>query len=590
MSIMGQDSIMAGSLTGLRGQVFKRYRQLENERSSWRTHWSELTDYLLPRRGRYLLESQNSKGRKRSSKIVDSTASQALRTLSAGLMSGMTSPARPWFRLQTEDPELMDSHEVKVWLSEVETHIRKVLSSSNFYNVAHTTYNELGAFGTACIMRQKHPTKGAHYRPFTAGEYVLAENRFYQTDTMGREFTMTVAQIVETFVIDKRSGEADWTKVSNAVKNLWNQRNYDTLVPVIHMIQPRRESDVDPDSMRGDKKKWMDVYVESGADRDVVLSEGGYNEFPIYAPRWDVLAGEVYGVSPGMEALGDIKQLQHEQKRKAQALDKMVNPPMVASNQLKGKPTTVLPGGTTYVDPIHGGAAGFQPAYTVQPRVNELMMDIQEVQERIQRGFYADLFAMMINSDRRQMTATEVAERHEEKLVLLGPVLQRLNNEFLDPLIEDLFLDAIRSNRLPPAPQQLAGVEVDIKYVSLLAQAQEAVTATTIERTLAFAGNLVAVDPEILDNVDRDEALRQYSDVLGNSPTILRSKDEVSEIRQRRAQQQEAMMAAEQGHMAAQTVNQGAQAAKVLSEADTQSPNALTALLQASGGGGRASI
>lgn len=120
-----------------------------------------------------------------------------------------------------------------------------------------------------------------------------------------------------------------------------------------------------------------------------------------------------------MDHLPDVRQLQHQQKRKAQAIDKMVNPPMTAPTSLKGKPSTVLPGQTTYVDPIQGNTQGFVPAYLVQPRIQEMMVDIQEVQNRIQRGFYADLFAMMINSDRRQMTATEVVERHEEKLVLL---------------------------------------------------------------------------------------------------------------------------------------------------------------------------
>jgi hypothetical protein len=142
--------------------------------------------------------------------------------------------------------------------------------------------------------------------------------------------------------------------------------------------------------------------------------------------------------------------LQHQQKRKAQAIDKMVNPPMVAPTSLKGKPSTVLPGQTTYVDPLQG-AQGFAPAYQVQPRINELMMDIQEVQNRVQRGFYADLFAMMINSDRRQMTATEVVERHEEKLVLLGPVLQRINVELLDPLLDDVFEYALEGGLLPPS-------------------------------------------------------------------------------------------------------------------------------------------
>lgn len=576
MVLQTPENLLNSSLKGKRGAIFLRWKRLENDRSSWRNHWQEISDYLIPRRGRYLLESQNTKGRKRNSKIVDNTGGQSLRTLSAGMMSGMTSPARPWFRLQTPDPEVMEQPGVKDWLGQTERVIRSILTRSNFYNTASTVYTELGAFGTAALYRRRHPTDIVSFRPFTAGEYVIAEDEYGNVNTLGREFTMPVSQVVEQFVIDKVTGDEDWSKVSKAVKRLWNSKNYDELVQIIHMIQPRRMEDRDLSRPLDPKNKaFMDVYMEKGADNDVLLQEGGFDRFPAYVPRWDVLGGEVYGVSPGMEHLGDIKQLQHEQRRKAQAIDKMVNPPMVGSVSLKGKPSTVLPGGTTYVDPQQG-TQGFQPAYLVQPRINEMMMDIQEVQNRIQRGFYADLFAMMINSDRRMMTATEVAERHEEKLVLLGPVLQRLNTEFLDPLIEDVFLFALEAGMLPPPPPALEDMEIDVKYVSLLAQAQEAVAAASIERTFAFAGNLTAVFPDIVDNLDADKAIQNYGEILGTSPDILRDADRVAEIRQRRAEAQQA----EQQMMALQ---QGAQAAKVLSEADTQNPNALTALLQGGG-------
>jgi hypothetical protein len=566
------ENLMNSSLKGKRGAIFLRWKRLEDDRSSWRSHWIEISDYLIPRRGRYLIESQNTKGRKRSTKIVDNTAGQALRTLSAGMMSGMTSPARPWFRLQTPDPALMEGAGVKDWLGQVERSLRTTLTRSNFYNTASTMYTELGAFGTAALYRRRHPTDVVSYRPFTAGEYVIAENEYGEVDTLGREFTMSISQIVEQFVI-RRDGSEDWSNVSKAVKRLWDSKNYDERIEIIHLIQPRRLEDRDLTRPLDPKNKaFMDVYMEKGADGDKLLQEGGFDRFPAYCPRWDVLGGDVYGVSPGMEYLGDIKQLQHEQKRKAQAIDKMVNPPMVGSLSLKGKPSTVLPGGTTYVDPQQG-TQGFQPAYLVQPRINEMMLDIQEVQNRIQRGFYADLFAMMINSDRRMMTATEVAERHEEKLVLLGPVLQRLNTEFLDPLIEDAFMFSLEAGILPPPPPILEGVDLEVKYISLLAQAQEAVAAASIERTFAFAGNLSAAFPEIVDNLNADEALRNYGEILGTSPQILRDADEVAAMREARREAQ----AAEQ--QAAQLM-QGAQAAKVLSEADTQTPNALTSLLQ----------
>jgi hypothetical protein len=556
---------------GKKSTVLRRYVKLENDRTSWRNHWMELSDYLLPRRGRFLYTSQNDRGKKRHNKIIDSTGTQAIRTMAAGMMSGMTSPARPWFRFTTGDEATMDNHQVKVWLAEVERICRTILHKSNFYNVSFTVYSELGAFGTAPLYRQKSFDSVIRFRPFTAGEYVIAENDQGVIDTLGRSFTMTVSQVIEKFVIKSQHGVDDWTGVSRATRNLWNNKSYDELVPVIHMIEPRRKAERDPKSFSNVHMPFKSVYMEQGSDNDAVLFEGGFNRFPAYIPRWDVLQGDVYGRSPGMDSLGDIKQLQQQQKRKAQAIDKMVNPPMTAPTSLRGKPSSVLPGGTTYVDPLQGGQ-GFAPAYLVQPRLGEMQQDIQEVQERIQRGFYADLFAMMINSDRRNITATEVIERQEEKLVLLGPVLQRLNVELLDPLLDDVFQFALEADLLPESPEELQGVDLRVEYVSLLAQAQQAVAASALERTLGFAGNLAAVFPEVSDNIDADAGLRQYAEILGNSPDLLRDSGQVEQLRADRAQ-------AQQQQEAAAMAGQAAQGAKVLSETDTQHPNALTDLL-----------
>ena len=556
---------------GKRSTALRRYIKLENDRSSWRSHWMELTDYLSPRRGRYLIDqSQTNRGKKRSTNIIDNTATQALRTLGAGLMSGMTSPARPWFRFGTPDPDMMDRSEVKVYMAEVEGICRSILHKSNFYNTAYTVYTELGSFGTAPLYRQKSFDSVIRFRPFTAGEYVIAENHYGQVDTCGRNFTMTVAQIIGKFVI-KDNGGYDWTGVSKATKKLWDDKNYDELVPIIHLVEPRHMSDRDTSKPDQLNMPFKSLYFEEGGEGDDVLEEGGYEKLPIYVPRWDVLSGEVYGRSPGMDCLGDIKQLQHQQKRKAQAIDKMVNPPMTAPTSLRGKPSSVLPGHTTYVDPTQGGQ-GFVPAYHVQPRLNEMMMDIESVQERIQRGFYADLFAMMINSDRREMTATEVAERHEEKLVLLGPVLQRLNIELLDPLLDDVFSFAQEAGLLPDPPEVLADVDLRIEYISLLAQAQQAVGASAIERTMSFAGNMVAVFPDIVDNIDADKALRDYGEIVGIAPDMMHDSDTVAKSREARAQQQQQQ---QQMEMA----GQAAQGAKVLSETDSQGTNALTDLL-----------
>ena len=555
---------------GKRSRILRRYVGLENDRSSWRNHWMELSDYLIPRRGRFLFTSMDDRGKKRNNKIIDSTGTQALRTLAAGMMSGMTSPARPWFRFAMQDIDLMDDHAVKTWLADVERVIRGILQKSNFYNSAFTVYSELGAFGTGPLYRQRNFDSVIRFRPFTAGEYVIAENESGVVDTLGRSFTMTVSQVIQKFVIQPDGGE-DWTGVSRATRNLWNQKNYDSLIPIIHMIEPRRKSERDPSNFSQAHMPFKSQYMEQGAENDELLDMRGYKKFPAYIPRWDVLPGDVYGRSPGMDELGDIKQLQQQQKRKAQAIDKMVNPPMTAPTSLRGKPSTVLPGQTTYVDPSQGGQ-GFVPAYQVQPRLHEMQQDIAEVQERIQRGFYADLFAMMINSDRRNITATEIVEKQSEKLVLLGPVLQRLNTELLDPLLDDVFEFAQDAGLLPEAPEALQGVELRVEYISLLAQAQQAVAASALERTMGFVGNMVAVFPEAADNINADEAVRQYAEVLGNSPDLMRDSSEVDAARKAKAE-------AAQQAQAMETATAGAQGAKVLSETDTQRPNALTDLL-----------
>ena len=557
------------SPTSPKSKYLRRWSALESERSSWRSHWMELSDYIAPRRGRFLLQ-EGLKGRKRNTKIIDSTSIIALRTLASGMMSGLTSPARPWFRLATPEREQMEFGPVRDWLDLVEQKIYYILTKSNFYNSIFNVYVELGAFGTAAMWREPSFERVVNYKPLTAGEFALAEGESGDVDTIYREFAMSVGQIVEKFGMSPDGKDIKWENISQSVKNLWDRGNYDTWIDVLHAVEPRRDRDYSKKD--GKNKPFKSCYFELGGEDHKMLSESGYDTFPVYTPRWDVLGGDVYGRSPGMDALGDVKQLQQQQRRKAEGIDKMVNPPMTAPVSLKGKAATVLPGGVTFVDQTQG-QQGFVPTYLVQPRINELMLDIQDVQGRINRVFYADIFAATLQSDRRNVTATEIAERHEEKLILLGPVLQRLNTELFDPLIDDVFAMAYAAGVIPDPPEELQDTDLKVEYISILAQAQQAVGAASIERTLGFVGNLAAANPEVLDKIDFDQAVDEYSSVLGTPSSIIRSDDKVAEMRAGRAQ-------AQAQAQAQQVMAQSAQTAKVLSETDTQNPNALTAIMQ----------
>ena len=515
-----------------RQRVLARKAALVNERSSWISHWREISDYQQPRAGRFFASDRN-RGDKRSNNILDNTAVFGVRTLAAGMMSGMTSPARPWFRLEIEDKDLMESGAVKTWLHESEGVLRAIFGASNTYRSLHTMYEELGLFGTAASVVLPDFDNVIHHYPLTAGEYSLATSSKGVVDTCVREFQMTVGQMVEQFGLEN---------VSDTVKNLYHNHQLEGWVDVVHMIEPRRGRDfTKKDSVN---KRWASLYLEPGRENwDKFLSESGFDNFPVLAPRWVVTGNDIYGSSPGMECLGDVKQLQHQQLRKGQAIDYQVNPPLQVPTKYKEATRARLPGGVFYVDSM-GAGQGVRSAFDVNLNLQHLMGDIQDVRERIRSSYYADLFLMLANDKRSGVTATEVAERHEEKLLALGPVLERLQNELLNPLIDIAFNYASTAGILPEAPPELGGMTLKVEFISVLAQAQRAVAAGGVDRLMGTIGQLAALKPDLLDKVNFDQVVDDYGSMFGVNPKIIVPDDVVAQIRAERAKQMQAAQTA----------------------------------------------
>ena len=539
-----------------RPKYLARWGYLKTERASWFTHWQEISTRLLPRAGRFFVQDRN-KGNKRHNQIYDSTATQALSVLAAGMMSGMTSPARPWFRLTTGDDDLDAYPPVKVWLDQVSRLMLKIFQSSNTYRALHTMYEELGAFGTGVSIMSDDFRSVIHHHPLTAGEYALTTDWRGDVTTLYREFQKTVSQIVKEF---------GYKSCSATVQNLYDRGNLEAWITLIHAIEPR--ADRDPSKSDPLNMPWRSVYFEIGGNQQHCLRESGFKRFPVLAPRWVVRGGDIYGESPAMTALGDINQLQHEQLRKAQGIDYQTKPPLQAPTSMKNRDVEMLPGGITYVDSAnpHGG---IRSAFEAQINLNYLLEDIRDVRDRIRGCFFADLFLMLANQTDTRMTATEVAERHEEKLLMLGPVLERLQNELLDPLIENTFDAIIDAGITPPPPEELQGRPLNVDLIGMLAQAQRAVGTNSIDR---FVGNLGAVaefKPEVLDRFNADRWVEIYSDSLGLDPQIVVPEDQAKAIREQRAQ------AKAQAQQAALAEQQATTAAK-LASAKTDQPNALT--------------
>ena len=533
-----------------RQRILARKSALWNERSSWLTHWREISDYQQPRAGRFVVTDRN-RGDKRANSILDNTAVFGARTLAAGLMSGVTSPARPWFKLEIRDKELMESGPVKAWLHDTAALLRAIFARSNTYRSLHAIYEELGLFGTGASIVLPDFDNVLHHYPLTIGEYALATNSRGEVDTLCREFQMTVGQLVEQFGAEN---------CSQTVRDLFSRGQYDSWVDVLHLIEPRKSRDLgkrDAKNMR-----FASIYLEPGKDNsDKFLRESGFERFPVIAPRWVVTGNDVYGTSPGMECLGDVKQLQHQQLRKGQAIDYQVNPPLQVPTRYKEAAKSRLPGGVFYVD-SQGQSGGVRSAFDVQLNLQHLMLDIQDVRERIRSAYYADLFLMLANDTRSGITATEVAERHEEKLLMLGPVLERLHNELLSPLIDIAFDYANRAGILPEPPEELQGVDLNVEFISVMAQAQRAVATQGMDRLLGSVGQMASVKPEVLDKIDFDQAVDNYGEAYGVDPKIIVPDDQIAALRQQRA-------AAMQAQASAATAPQVVESAKAASEIDT---------------------
>ncbi len=542
-----------------RQQVLTRWGALKTERSTWMPHWQELSTYILPRNGRYFVQDRD-RGQKRHNSIYDSTGTRANRVLAAGLMGGLTSPARPWFRLTTTDKELAEYGPVKLWLDDCTKRMLTIFAKSNTYRVLHSMYEELGTFGTSATIMAEDFDTIIHGHPLTIGEYAIAQNFKGQVDTLYREFQKPVAAVVKEF---------GYSNVSTTIQNLFTRGSLDSWVQLVHVIEPRADRDLS--KIDSKNMAFKSAYWDIGGTPDKPLRESGYKRFPALCPRWAVMGGDIYGNSPGMEALGDIKQLQHEQLRKGQGIDYMTKPPLQVPTSMKNRDVETAPGGISYVDTSSPGQ-GIKSMFDVNLNLSYLLQDIQDVRGRINSAFYSDMFLMIsqensITGANARMTATEVAERHEEKMLMLGPVLERLHNELLEPLIDMTFDRMMEAGIVPPPPQELQGKDLSVELVSMLAQAQRAIATNGVDRFVGNLGQVAQFKPDVLDKFDEDAWVDEYGGDLGINPKLIRDADKVQVIRDARAkaQQQQAANAA---------ANQNADTAQKLGATPTSGGNA----------------
>ncbi len=517
-------------------------------------HWLDIANVMAPRRVRFLTTERN-QGDKRNRYIVDSTSRYALRTFQSGLHAGLTSPARPWFNLTVPDPKLAAFGPVKEWLFEVTSRMRTVFTRSNLYNGLPTVYGDFGAFGTGAMAVMDDPYDLFRCYTYPLGSYALGLNERGIVQTFAHEYELSVRQLVKRFGTKPGSTDIDWTNISDRVKTLWTRGDYEASVEVGWIVQPN--DDYRASSPLARHKMFSSCHFEMATREDArstdkMLRESGFDEFPVMAPRWEVTGNDCYGTDcPGMLALGDVRQLMAMQRDKGKLVKKAVDPPLKGPSSLRTQKPSLLPGDVTYLD-TRQGQDSLAPIHEIRLEgFQHLSADIADIRYQIKRAFFEDLFLMMPSSDDQResgqpITAREVAERHEEKMIALGPTLERTNDELLNPLIDRVYAQMDRAGFIPTPPPELQGVKLTVDYVSILAAAQKLLGINQIDRFVASTLPLIEFLPIVKHKLKGGPIVDGYADGSGIDPRFVASDEEAGKALEQEQQQQQALIEAQQ--------------------------------------------
>jgi hypothetical protein len=546
-----------------RNYLENRLAALRDWRISWWAHWADLAANILPRRYHWLITANTMiRGREINRNIVDTTVVKAFRICCAGLMSGLTSPTRPWFKLGIGSFEQDQvPRDWQLWLDEVERRIYKVMSSSNFYDSLMQMFQDLVCFGTAPMLIYEDAQDIIRcYNP-CAGEYYLANGGDLRVNTFYRTFNMSTMQMIDFFGADA---------MPNEIRTGWNTKGarIDQEYVVAHAIEPNFAATrpQDPNKKLGVVNggyDYREVYWLFGRSTAEPISIRGFYDKPYIAPRWETTSNDPYGRSVGMDVLPDVKQLYLMQKRLAEAIEKQIRPPMQADVGLKNHPAAITPGAVTYVADVAKG--GMRPIYEVNPQIEGMLSQIQALQERVKDGFYNNLFMMISQMEGVQpRNEMEITERKNEQMQELGPVIEKFQNEGAGPAITRIYSILKRNRLLPQMPDSMQGHPITINYVNMLTIAQRSAKTAGMERVLNVAGGfLKAGKPQALDIINEDEFMCEYANDMTLPTKVINGRDE---IKQMRAARQKAQQGANAMHGAAQM-------APALADASTAAKN-----------------
>ena len=528
-------------------KIMQRWEELKQTRSPFFDQWQQVSKYISPFSGCFSLKDHN---KNRSTRLIlDSEPTQDLNILTAGLMSGASSPSRAWFKLQPNNPELADNYNVLTYCEYLQKLLLKVFHASNTYATLHQMYKELALFGIAADIVYDDFDTVIRHGLLTAGQYCVETSHTGDIDTLYRNFEMTTIQAIKAF---------GYQNCPEEIQKAYDQARLGDYWEFVHAIEPRLDRDYK--SVSNEHFEWASIYF-CVSTQPKIVRESGFKYFPCVIPRWDIMGLDPYGSSPSMLALPDIKQLYQETLRKAELIDNYTKPPLQAPQNARQRPISLASGALNFTQSTAQESL-IRPIIQSTGDINALSADIERIKQSIKRAFYVDLFMMVQQTAGDRRTTVEIYTLQQEQMLSLGAVVERLQNECLGKLVNLTLKKIIDSGILPPLPQELQKSDLEIEFTSVLAQSQKSVDVNSIDRFYSAVASMAQIDPNVIDRLNADGYIDEYRDRTGVPPTILRSKEEADKIRQQRQQQQQAMQEQAMQAQSAQTSNQLAMAQK----------------------------
>lgn len=527
--------------------IIQREEKCRSDRSFWHQAWQDVADLVLPRRASF--NRTITKGENVHDKIFDTTAVWANEQLAAGLHGFVTPATQRWLKLSIDDEEVMEKDEVRFWLDAVADKVYSIIyqPETNFTPMSHEMYLDIGCLGTAIMYIEERQNRRApiRFHAFHLGECTIMENADGVVDTLYRKFKWSAKKIVERFP------DTAGAKIRDVA-----EKQPENEFELIHSVRPTASG----------KRKALGFGFDSHyvlVSEKRILSGGGFYEFPFATPRWSKIAGETYGRSPAMSALYDIRMINEMSKTVLKAAQKVVDPPLMMPDEGFLLPIKTTPGGINFY--AAGGNDRIEPLNTNADIGLGLEM-MNQRREQILRAFFLD--SMKLQKENKEMTAYEAAQRTEENMRAMSPMVSRLQSEALGRIIERTIAILFRQNLLPPPPVEIQGMDYQITYISPVTRALKMTQLSGLGRMVQVLEPFVNVAPDMLDKVNTDAIVDFSADQLDVPHNLLRTDAQVKEMREQRAQAQAEAAEMQQAQMAAEAANKGASAAKNLAQAE----------------------